>query len=227
MYKRLSSHLTSLDLPDFPELPDALRETASRMENALHHARVSYDTHHTATGGGGHVASAAAGGTQLHQKQQPPALQQQPAQQSPPEATQQRGPEQVSQSKPVEASTKSRAASEQVSEEQPEIQSSVESQSEGPHRGLSSKPSSSSKGSGSSSNPFKRNAEPTSLSAGQITSEKVTTRGLKGGREERAGDGSGDAAAARYEPKVVTVCEGSSKDKLLDADPDDEFDCLM
>lgn len=42
MYKRLSSHLTSIDLHDFP---DALRETASRVESALQQARSSYEGH--------------------------------------------------------------------------------------------------------------------------------------------------------------------------------------
>ncbi|KAK4311047.1 hypothetical protein Pmani_017426 [Petrolisthes manimaculis] len=47
MYKRLSSHITSIDFPDLPELlvPDAFRETASRVESALQHARSSYETH--------------------------------------------------------------------------------------------------------------------------------------------------------------------------------------
>ena len=45
MYKRLSSHLTSIDLPDFHDLPDALRETASRVESALQHARNTYENH--------------------------------------------------------------------------------------------------------------------------------------------------------------------------------------
>lgn len=47
MYKRLSSHITSIDFPDLPELlvPDAFRETASRVESALQHARTSYETH--------------------------------------------------------------------------------------------------------------------------------------------------------------------------------------
>lgn len=48
MYKRLSSHLPSLDLPDFPDLPDALRETANRMETALHQAKTTYDSHQAA-----------------------------------------------------------------------------------------------------------------------------------------------------------------------------------
>lgn len=50
MYKRLSSHLPSLDLPDFPDLPDAFRETANRMETALHQAKTSYDSHQQAQG---------------------------------------------------------------------------------------------------------------------------------------------------------------------------------
>ncbi|XP_063225534.1 BLOC-1-related complex subunit 8 homolog isoform X3 [Bacillus rossius redtenbacheri] len=38
VYKRLSAHIT-LDLPDLPELSDALRETASRVESMMAHAR--------------------------------------------------------------------------------------------------------------------------------------------------------------------------------------------
>lgn len=34
VYKRLSAHIT-LDLPDLPELSDALRETASRVESIM------------------------------------------------------------------------------------------------------------------------------------------------------------------------------------------------
>ena len=45
MYKRLSSHITSIDLPDLPDFPDAFRETASRVESALQHARSSYESH--------------------------------------------------------------------------------------------------------------------------------------------------------------------------------------
>lgn len=45
MYKRLSSHITSIDLPDLPDFPDAFRETASRVESALQHARNSYESH--------------------------------------------------------------------------------------------------------------------------------------------------------------------------------------
>ena len=45
MYKRLSSHLTSMDLPDLPDFPDAFRETASRVECALQQARSSYESH--------------------------------------------------------------------------------------------------------------------------------------------------------------------------------------
>lgn len=37
VYKRLSAHIT-LDLPDLPELSDALRETASRVESMMAHA---------------------------------------------------------------------------------------------------------------------------------------------------------------------------------------------
>ncbi|KAA0184727.1 hypothetical protein HAZT_HAZT009100 [Hyalella azteca] len=44
MYKRLSSHLPSLELPDFPDLPDALRETANRVETAIHNARSNHET---------------------------------------------------------------------------------------------------------------------------------------------------------------------------------------
>ncbi|XP_043247250.1 BLOC-1-related complex subunit 8 homolog isoform X1 [Amphibalanus amphitrite] len=40
MYKRLSSHI-SLDLTDLPDLGDAWRETASRVESAFAHARSS------------------------------------------------------------------------------------------------------------------------------------------------------------------------------------------
>jgi len=40
MYKRLSSHI-SLDLADLPDLGDAWRETASRVESAFAHARSS------------------------------------------------------------------------------------------------------------------------------------------------------------------------------------------
>uniref|UniRef100_A0A1B6FX19 BLOC-1-related complex subunit 8 homolog n=2 Tax=Proconiini TaxID=565685 RepID=A0A1B6FX19_9HEMI len=36
VYKRLSAHIT-LDLPDLPELSDALRETASRVESMMRH----------------------------------------------------------------------------------------------------------------------------------------------------------------------------------------------
>lgn len=42
MYKRLSSHLPSLDL-DFNDIPDALRETATRVETAIQHARATHD----------------------------------------------------------------------------------------------------------------------------------------------------------------------------------------
>ncbi|KAL7634327.1 UNVERIFIED_CONTAM: hypothetical protein RMT77_014704 [Armadillidium vulgare] len=45
MYKRLSNHLTSIDLPDFHDFPDALRETASRVECAFQHARSTYESH--------------------------------------------------------------------------------------------------------------------------------------------------------------------------------------
>lgn len=45
MYKRLSNHLTSIDLPDFHDFPDALRETASRVECAFQHARNTYESH--------------------------------------------------------------------------------------------------------------------------------------------------------------------------------------
>ncbi|PSN47364.1 hypothetical protein C0J52_06568 [Blattella germanica] len=37
VYKRLSAHIT-LDLPDLPELSDALRETASRVESMMRHS---------------------------------------------------------------------------------------------------------------------------------------------------------------------------------------------
>ncbi|XP_037081503.1 BLOC-1-related complex subunit 8 homolog [Pollicipes pollicipes] len=40
MYKRLSSHI-SLDLTDLPDLGDAWRETASRVESVFAHARSS------------------------------------------------------------------------------------------------------------------------------------------------------------------------------------------
>ncbi|KAJ8889901.1 hypothetical protein PR048_009406 [Dryococelus australis] len=40
VYKRLSAHIT-LDLPDLPELSDALRETANRVESMMAHARHS------------------------------------------------------------------------------------------------------------------------------------------------------------------------------------------
>ena len=40
MYKRLSSHI-SLDLTDLPDLGDAWRETASRVESAFAQARSS------------------------------------------------------------------------------------------------------------------------------------------------------------------------------------------
>ena len=50
MYKRFSSHLTSMDLPDLPELPDAFRETASRVESALQSARNSYEERVTKKG---------------------------------------------------------------------------------------------------------------------------------------------------------------------------------
>lgn len=38
VYKRLSAHIT-LDLPDLPELSDALRETANKVESIMHQAR--------------------------------------------------------------------------------------------------------------------------------------------------------------------------------------------
>jgi len=41
MYKRLSSHLQSFEIPDFP---DAFRETARTVESVLTHARTSYHT---------------------------------------------------------------------------------------------------------------------------------------------------------------------------------------
>jgi len=50
MYKRFSSHLTSMDLPEMPDLPDAFRETASRVESALQHARNSYEERTTKKG---------------------------------------------------------------------------------------------------------------------------------------------------------------------------------
>lgn len=37
VYKRLSAHIT-LDLPDLPELGDAIRETANRVESMVAHA---------------------------------------------------------------------------------------------------------------------------------------------------------------------------------------------
>ncbi|XP_054278404.1 BLOC-1-related complex subunit 8 homolog [Macrosteles quadrilineatus] len=37
VYKRLSAHIT-LDLPDLPELSDALRETANRVESMMRHS---------------------------------------------------------------------------------------------------------------------------------------------------------------------------------------------
>uniref|UniRef100_A0A069DWG3 Uncharacterized protein n=1 Tax=Panstrongylus megistus TaxID=65343 RepID=A0A069DWG3_9HEMI len=38
VYKRLSAHIT-LDLPDLPELSDALRETASKVESIMNQAK--------------------------------------------------------------------------------------------------------------------------------------------------------------------------------------------
>ncbi|XP_073999169.1 BLOC-1-related complex subunit 8 homolog isoform X2 [Rhodnius prolixus] len=40
VYKRLSAHIT-LDLPDLPELSDALRETASKVESIMNQAKTS------------------------------------------------------------------------------------------------------------------------------------------------------------------------------------------
>ena len=40
VYKRLSAHIT-LDLPDLPELSDALRETAYKVESIMNQARTS------------------------------------------------------------------------------------------------------------------------------------------------------------------------------------------
>ncbi|RZF44668.1 hypothetical protein LSTR_LSTR000620 [Laodelphax striatellus] len=40
VYKRLSAHIT-LDLPDLPELSDALRETASKVESIMRHSEQS------------------------------------------------------------------------------------------------------------------------------------------------------------------------------------------
>lgn len=48
VYKRLSAHIT-LDLPDLPELSDALRETASKVESIMTHARQSNDTQRSNT----------------------------------------------------------------------------------------------------------------------------------------------------------------------------------
>lgn len=43
VYKRLSAHIT-LDLPDLPELSDALRETANKVESIMAQARHSTET---------------------------------------------------------------------------------------------------------------------------------------------------------------------------------------
>ncbi|CAH1394370.1 unnamed protein product [Nezara viridula] len=40
VYKRLSAHIT-IDLPDLPELSDALRETASKVESMMAQARTA------------------------------------------------------------------------------------------------------------------------------------------------------------------------------------------
>uniref|UniRef100_A0A0P4VRT2 Uncharacterized protein n=1 Tax=Rhodnius neglectus TaxID=72488 RepID=A0A0P4VRT2_9HEMI len=40
VYKRFSAHIT-LDLPDLPELSDALRETASKVESIMNQAKTS------------------------------------------------------------------------------------------------------------------------------------------------------------------------------------------
>ncbi|XP_075216783.1 BLOC-1-related complex subunit 8 homolog isoform X2 [Lycorma delicatula] len=48
VYKRLSAHIT-LDLPDLPELSDALRETANKVESMMHQARNTSQPAETST----------------------------------------------------------------------------------------------------------------------------------------------------------------------------------